>query len=135
MAKPANHRQPWTPVADKQLRGLALCGGRIDSTFTFRLPVRRPAETEAAVQSVVPEKAKLRNKFRSSFKSHDITRSPSPLEPARAPGPAPAPPAASATILLVEDDQAAIDLLTTYISGAGCNVCVARDGEEGLAMA
>ncbi len=107
----------------------------VGSTFTFRLPVRRPAGTEASVQSVVPDKAKLPNEPRSSFKSHDITRRPSPPAPARAPGPEPEPTAAGATILLVEDDQAAIDLLTIYISGAGFNVSVARDGEEGLAMA
>ena len=57
--------------------------------------------------------------------------------PARAPArpSAPASVAGAATILLVEDDQAAIDLLTIYISGAGFNVVVARDGEEGLTMA
>jgi signal transduction histidine kinase/DNA-binding response OmpR family regulator len=78
----------------------------VGSTFTFRLPVRRPAGTEA----------------------------PAPA-PARVPAPAAAPAAGGATILLVEDDQAAIDLLTIYIGGAGFNVLVARDGEEGLAMA
>jgi CheY-like chemotaxis protein/anti-sigma regulatory factor (Ser/Thr protein kinase) len=95
----------------------------VGSTFTFRLPVRRAAGTEAAVQSVVPETAKLQNEPRSSFESLDITRGASPLT------------AGGDTILLVEDDEAAIELLTIYLSGAGFNVSVARDGEEGLAMA
>jgi DNA-binding response OmpR family regulator len=95
----------------------------VGSTFTFRLPVRRPAGTEGPLQSVAPEEAKLRNEFRSSFKSTDITSNQA------------SPAAGAATILLVEDDQAAVDLLTIYISGAGFNVAVARNGEEGLAMA
>jgi len=95
----------------------------VGSTFTFRLPLRRPAGTEGPLQSVAREETKVRNEFRSSFKSPDITRSQASPTPA------------VATILLVEDDQAAVDLLTIYISGAGFNVAVARNGEEGLTMA
>src|SRR5262249_32600491 len=39
------------------------------------------------------------------------------------------------TVLLIEDDTRAIDLLTVYLTVAEFNVAVARDGEEGLAMA
>ena len=38
------------------------------------------------------------------------------------------------TVLLVEDDARAIDLLTLYLTAANFNVAVARDGDEGLAM-
>ena len=38
------------------------------------------------------------------------------------------------TVLLVEDDARAIDLLTLYLTAANFNVVVARDGEAGLAM-
>jgi signal transduction histidine kinase/DNA-binding response OmpR family regulator len=36
------------------------------------------------------------------------------------------------TILIVEDDQASIDLLSLHLVGAGFNVELARDGREGL---
>jgi signal transduction histidine kinase/DNA-binding response OmpR family regulator len=39
------------------------------------------------------------------------------------------------TILLVEDDARAIDLLTLYLTADNFNVAVARDGNEGLDMA
>jgi signal transduction histidine kinase/DNA-binding response OmpR family regulator len=39
------------------------------------------------------------------------------------------------TVLLVEDDQRSIELLTLYLRGAGYAVAVAQDGEEGLALA
>ena len=39
------------------------------------------------------------------------------------------------TVLLVEDDLHALDLLTLYLTAANFNVAVARDGDEGLAMA
>lgn len=39
------------------------------------------------------------------------------------------------TVLLVEDDSHAIDLLTLYLTTANFNVIVARDGDEGLMMA
>src|SRR5258708_14948375 len=45
------------------------------------------------------------------------------------------PDAARPTVLLVEDDTRAIDLLTVYLSSADFNVVVARDGVEGLVMA
>jgi signal transduction histidine kinase/DNA-binding response OmpR family regulator len=41
----------------------------------------------------------------------------------------------SPTVLLVEDDQRSIDLLTLYLGGAGYRVVVAHDGEEGLELA
>jgi CheY-like chemotaxis protein len=71
----------------------------------------------------------------STFTFRLPVRSPGRQAPAPARAPAPEPAAGGTTILLVEDDQAAIDLLTIYLSGAGFNVSVARDGEEGLAMA
>jgi signal transduction histidine kinase/ActR/RegA family two-component response regulator len=42
---------------------------------------------------------------------------------------------AGPTILLVEDDEHAIDLLSLYLTEADFNVVVARDGEAGLALA
>ncbi len=39
------------------------------------------------------------------------------------------------TVLLVEDDTHAIDLLTLYLNAANFNIAIARDGEEGLTMA
>ncbi|HET9121536.1 MAG TPA: GAF domain-containing protein [Solirubrobacterales bacterium] len=39
------------------------------------------------------------------------------------------------TILVVEDDQASIDLLSLHLVGAGFNVELARDGREGLDLA
>ena len=39
------------------------------------------------------------------------------------------------TVLLVEDDAHAIDLLTLYLTSAKFNVIVARDGDEGLMIA
>ena len=39
------------------------------------------------------------------------------------------------TILLIEDDARAIDLLTLYLTAADFNIVVARDGDEGLAIA
>jgi signal transduction histidine kinase/DNA-binding response OmpR family regulator len=42
---------------------------------------------------------------------------------------------ADPTILLVEDDEHAIDLLSLYLKEADFNVVVARDGEAGLALA
>jgi len=39
------------------------------------------------------------------------------------------------TVLLVEDDPRAIELLTLQLEGAGFAVAVARDGEEGLELA
>jgi signal transduction histidine kinase/DNA-binding response OmpR family regulator len=42
---------------------------------------------------------------------------------------------AGPTILLVEDDKYAIDLLSLYLTEADFKVAVARDGETGLAMA
>ncbi len=75
------------------------------STFTFTLPLRRPA---ASVE----------------------------VAPAEAPAPEPARvETADATILLVEDDQHSVNLLTLYLSGAGFTVAVAHDGQEGLDMA
>jgi signal transduction histidine kinase/DNA-binding response OmpR family regulator len=38
------------------------------------------------------------------------------------------------TVLLVEDDARAIDLLTLYLTASNFNVIVARDGDEGLVM-
>lgn len=38
------------------------------------------------------------------------------------------------TVLLVEDDARAIDLLSLYLTASNFHVTVARDGEEGLAM-
>ena len=43
--------------------------------------------------------------------------------------------AAEPTVLLVEDDQRAVELLTLYLRGAGYHVEVARDGEQGLELA
>jgi CheY-like chemotaxis protein/anti-sigma regulatory factor (Ser/Thr protein kinase) len=43
--------------------------------------------------------------------------------------------ASGTTVLLVEDDEHAIDLLSLYIAEAGFDVTVARNGEEGLELA
>jgi signal transduction histidine kinase/CheY-like chemotaxis protein len=40
-----------------------------------------------------------------------------------------------ANLLLVEDDEHSIDLLSLYVSEAGFDVAVARDGEQGLELA
>jgi signal transduction histidine kinase/DNA-binding response OmpR family regulator len=42
---------------------------------------------------------------------------------------------AGPTVLLVEDDEHAIELLSLYLTEANFNVVVARDGEAGLALA
>ena len=41
----------------------------------------------------------------------------------------------ASTVLLIEDDQNSIDLLSLYLGAAGFEVAVARDGQEGLEMA
>jgi signal transduction histidine kinase/DNA-binding response OmpR family regulator len=55
------------------------------------------------------------------------------------PAPLPAPPVAAEasgpTVLIVEDDARSIELLTVYLTADHFQVRVARDGEEGLAMA
>ncbi len=42
---------------------------------------------------------------------------------------------AGPTVLLIEDDQHSVDLLTIYLEGAGFDVVVRRDGEAGLEAA
>jgi CheY-like chemotaxis protein/anti-sigma regulatory factor (Ser/Thr protein kinase) len=54
-----------------------------------------------------------------------------PPEPTRAA----ASEAAGATVLIVEDDEHSIDLLSLYVAEAGFDVAVARNGEEGLNLA
>ena len=39
---------------------------------------------------------------------------------------------ASASIVVIEDDRASLDLLTAYLSGTGLRVTAARDGQSGL---
>jgi signal transduction histidine kinase/DNA-binding response OmpR family regulator len=62
-----------------------------------------------------------------------LRRTPAPAPVAELPVPEPA--GDGPTVLLVEDDQRSADLLTLYLTGAGFRVAVARDGEEGLALA
>ncbi|HEY1370140.1 MAG TPA: response regulator [Gaiellaceae bacterium] len=58
------------------------------------------------------------------------------VEPEAAPPAATVPPGpGEAIVLLVEDDQHSIDLLSLYLEDAGFTPVVARDGEEGLQLA
>jgi signal transduction histidine kinase/DNA-binding response OmpR family regulator len=51
---------------------------------------------------------------------------------AGAESPSPQAQASRGTVLVIEDDQSSVDLLTLYLEGAGFEVAVARDGGEGL---
>jgi signal transduction histidine kinase/DNA-binding response OmpR family regulator len=59
-----------------------------------------------------------------------------PTTGAAAPAPGGVSPTGSGpTVLLIEDDQQSVDLLTIYLEGAGFDVVVCRDGEAGIEAA
>jgi DNA-binding response OmpR family regulator len=87
------------------------------STFTFTLPVRQtgPAKPASPVVTAVPPAA--------------ATGAP---DLALAPGGASAVRDGRPTVLLVEDDEHSIELLSVYLEGAGFDVVACRDVEAGI---